>query len=92
MVDEGLALHNCLARMIGECQLGLTLVYSVRRRMDGRRAGAIGLSRCETPGFWGVGQVRGPANRPAPREIWRAAIKLAIACNGKRDNRAVQRC
>lgn len=82
MADEGLALHNCVARMIGECQLGRTLVYSVRRRSDGMRVGAIKLSHYEKSGAWAVGQVRGPANRPVPRGVWRAAMRLVNACNG----------
>jgi hypothetical protein len=84
MVDEGLALHNCIARMTERCQRGLALVYSVRRHSDGGRVAAIELSRSEDLGAWTVRQVKGPANRPVPKGIWRAAFGLANACNARR--------
>jgi len=76
LVEESIAMRNCAASMAGECQLDATRLFSVRDRVLGRRLAMIGLTVSASPP-WKVLDVRGPANRPAPRAIAQLAEDLA---------------
>ena len=76
LVEESIAMRNCAASLIGECQLDGTRLFSVRDRVSGRRLAMIGLTVNASPP-WKVLEVKGPANRPAPRSIGKLAEDLA---------------
>jgi hypothetical protein len=76
LVEESLAMRNCAASMYGECLLDVTRLFSVRDRCSGKRLATIGLTVSSSPP-WKVLDVRGPANRPAPRAIALLAEDLA---------------
>lgn len=75
LVEEALAMHNCLASFAGDCRRGKTRFFSVREPGGRRRVATIGLVVLE--GRWAVLDAKGPVNAEAPADVLELAARLA---------------
>jgi len=72
MRQEGVSMHNCIDRYIGDCENGNYLALSLRE-CGGKRLALLGLSRSDRDGAWELDELAGPCNRPVKLQIHEVA-------------------
>lgn len=75
MVDEALAMRNCLTDCIQYCQLGAERYFSVRDAASGERRAVFQIVLEDRR--WRIGQVKGPRNAEVSEAIKALARRIA---------------
>ncbi|HEU0198156.1 MAG TPA: PcfJ domain-containing protein [Nevskiaceae bacterium] len=68
LLEEGGAMHHCVADYAEACAEGRYLVFSIRERWGGRRVATFGLML--ENGDWVADQFRAFANADVARCVW----------------------
>ena len=71
LAEEAEAMNNCVRSYAWDIASGYERLFSVRR--DGKRLATLAVAYAEEAPFPHVCQLKGPANAPAPPEVWFAA-------------------
>lgn len=79
LIEEGEAMHHCVANFEVDCRGGEYLVLSLRERATWKRAATLGLQLGRNG--WFVDQLKGYANHPAPLALRRMASHVADRVN-----------
>jgi hypothetical protein len=74
LLQEAIALHNCVDSYTSCCQEETHVLLSLRDRRTGKR---VALACVERRDNWVLGQVAGPCNRPMPVPVRRVAEQAA---------------
>jgi hypothetical protein len=77
MVEESLAMKNCLIECVEHCQTGAERYFSVRDYDSGKRRAVIQLVLDRETRRWTLGQVKGPCNGEVCELIENLAWRLA---------------
>lgn len=77
LVEEGIAMRNCMASLAPDCVAGNVRLFSVRRRSTGGRVACIGILRNREAHNWQVFDVKGFANKPVGRGLANLARYVA---------------
>jgi hypothetical protein len=77
LIDEAIAMHNCVDDYVAKCKSGDTRVFSVRHAGSGRRVATLGI--ISIGDLWLPYQVKRSANRPASRELEQLMTQVAQA-------------
>lgn len=70
LVEEGIAMRNCMPDLTDDCVAGDVRLFSVRGRSTGRRVACIGILRNHDAHSWQVFDVKGFANSPVGGAAW----------------------
>jgi hypothetical protein len=77
MVDEGLAMRNCLAECIPDCQAAIARFFSIRDAASGARVAVFEVHLDKAGERWVLGEVKGPRNTGVPEAIRQKAAAVA---------------
>jgi hypothetical protein len=83
LIEEGEAMHHCVANFEADCRGGEYLVLSIRERATWKRAATLGLQLGRNG--WFIDQLKGYANQPAPLALRRMASHVADRVNAAHD-------
>ena len=75
LLQEAIALHNCVDSYTSRCQQETHLLFSLRDCRTGKRVALMCVERRGST--WMLGQVAGPCNRPVPGWVRQVAVQVA---------------
>jgi hypothetical protein len=79
LIEEGEAMHHCVANYEDACRDGEYLILSIRERATWKRSATMSIGLRGK--IWAIDQVRSYANKPAALPVRRAATAVADRVN-----------